>query len=197
MTKITQNTTKKQQDTRGIVNIHGKDYMTVARRVEIAHADNVFEELYTEILSNEPVIIRATVTIKGKKFTGISSVQSNSGKMIEKQNPYEVAETSAVGRALGFAGFGIVEGIASADEMHKSGVTNSTGSGRADVAEHVESRTSRQVGEQAGWTDTEIKDVEATCADCGARITDKVSAYSSRRYGRPLCFNCQKEASQV
>ena len=31
----------------------------------------------------------------------------------------EVAETSAVGRALGFAGIGIDTGIASADEMRK------------------------------------------------------------------------------
>ncbi len=32
----------------------------------------------------------------------------------------EVAETSAIGRALGFAGYGIVEGVASADELIKN-----------------------------------------------------------------------------
>jgi hypothetical protein len=31
----------------------------------------------------------------------------------------EVAETSAVGRALGFANIGLIDGIASADEMRK------------------------------------------------------------------------------
>jgi hypothetical protein len=31
----------------------------------------------------------------------------------------EVAETSAVGRALGFASIGLIDGIASADEMRK------------------------------------------------------------------------------
>ncbi len=41
-------------------------------------------------------------------------------KAIEKASPYEVAETSAIGRALGFAGFGIADGIASADEMVKA-----------------------------------------------------------------------------
>jgi hypothetical protein len=35
-------------------------------------------------------------------------------------SPYEVAETSAIGRALGFAGYGIVDGIATADEMVKA-----------------------------------------------------------------------------
>lgn len=104
------------------VNIHGKQYITVAERVSDAHKDAKFEKLETEVLSSEPVIvIKATVTILGRTFTGISS--ANPAKSIEKSNPYEVAETSAVGRALGFAGYGIVEGIASADEMVKAGVT--------------------------------------------------------------------------
>ena len=104
----------------GIVNIHGKDYMTVARRVELAHEDHAVEGIETEVLSHRPVVIRAKVTIKGQVYTGTSSVSLDSPKQIEKQNPYEVAETSAVGRALGFAGFGVVESIASADEMVKA-----------------------------------------------------------------------------
>jgi hypothetical protein len=104
----------------GIVNIHGKEYMTVARRVAIGHAEGAIEDIETEVLSHHPVVIRAKVTIKGHIFTGISSVTSDSTKVIEKQNPYEVAETSAVGRALGFAGFGLIESIASADEVSRS-----------------------------------------------------------------------------
>ena len=101
----------------GIVQIHGKEYMTVARRVELAHTDESLESVETEVLSHDPVVIRAKVVVKGKTYTGISSVDLNSPKLIEKQNPYEVAETSAVGRALGFAGYGVIEGIASADEV--------------------------------------------------------------------------------
>ncbi len=51
-------------------------------------------------------------------FTGISA--ANPAKTIEKQSPYEVAETSAVGRALGFAGYGVINGIATADEIAKT-----------------------------------------------------------------------------
>ena len=101
----------------GIVQIHGKEYMTVAKRVEMAHEDSALECVETEVLSHNPVVIKARITVKGKTFTGISSVNLDSSKLIEKQNPYEVAETSAVGRALGFAGFGLVESIASADEV--------------------------------------------------------------------------------
>lgn len=101
----------------GIVTIHGKDYMTVARRIELAHEASSLESIETDVLSHNPVVIRARVVIKGKPFTGISSVNTDSAKMIERQNPYEVAETSAVGRALGFAGYGLIESVASADEV--------------------------------------------------------------------------------
>jgi len=107
-------------DTKGIVNIHGRDYMTVARRVELAHEAQDFDALDTEVLSHMPVVVKAIVTIKGKVYTGISAVDPNNAKMIERQSPYEVAETSAVGRALGFAGYGSNESIASADEIIKA-----------------------------------------------------------------------------
>lgn len=103
----------------GIVTIHGKEYMTVAKRLELAHKDNL-DGIQTEVLHHAPVVVKATVTVKGKSFTGISAVSFDTASNIEKQNPYEVAETSAVGRALGFAGFGVIESIASADEMEKS-----------------------------------------------------------------------------
>jgi hypothetical protein len=101
----------------GIVQIHGKDYMTVARRVELARQEKALESIETQVLSHTPVVVRAAVKIKGQTFTGISSVNPDSNRIIERDNPYEVAETSAVGRALGFAGYGIVDSIASADEM--------------------------------------------------------------------------------
>jgi hypothetical protein len=104
----------------GIVNIHGKEYMTVARRLEIAHEEKTLDRVETEVLSHDPVVVKATITVKGKVFTGISAVFSDSSKQIEKQNPYEVAETSAVGRALGFAGIGIIESVASADEVARA-----------------------------------------------------------------------------
>ena len=30
------------------------------------------------------------------------------------------------------------------------------------------------------------------CADCGALIEEKVYQYSNNRFGRPLCYNCQR-----
>jgi len=98
------------------IQIHGKTYITVAERVQEAGDD--FIALNTEVLYQTPVVIKATVTTKKGVFTGISA--ANPSKAIEKMSPYEVAETSAIGRALGFAGYGIVDGIATADEMAKA-----------------------------------------------------------------------------
>lgn len=100
------------------VNIHGKQYITVAERVQALHEDinGRAVSITTEFIPNgEAIVCKATVKIGDSIFQGTSAANPN--KAIEKQSPYEVAETSAVGRALGFAGYGIVEGIASADEM--------------------------------------------------------------------------------
>ena len=98
------------------VNIHGKEYVTVAER--FTEAKKFIKSISTEVLYQDPVVIRATVVTDKGTFTGISA--ANPAKMIEKASPYEVAETSAVGRALGFAGYGAVESIATADEMLKA-----------------------------------------------------------------------------
>ena len=99
------------------INIHGKEYITVAERIQLA--GHHLMGVSTEILNDNPVVIKATVIIVDRgTFTGISA--ANPAKAIEKQSPYEVAETSALGRALGFAGYGIVDGIATADEIVKA-----------------------------------------------------------------------------
>lgn len=103
------------------IQIHGNEYFTVAERVQEAHKDQTGSNplsITTEVLYQNPVVIKATVVTKKGTFTGISAANPN--KAIEKMSPYEVAETSAVGRALGFAGYGMVDSIASADEMKKA-----------------------------------------------------------------------------
>ena len=97
------------------VMIHGKEYITVAERITAAGEDLIGVD--TEVLFQEPVVIKATITTKKGTFSGISA--ANPSKSIEKESPYEVAESSAVGRALAFAGYETTNGIASAEEMQK------------------------------------------------------------------------------
>ena len=105
------------------IKIKGKDYVMVRDRIIEFNAEFPKGCIETEIISdNERVVIKATVTpdieVPDRVFTGISG--SNPMKNIEKQSPYEVAETSAVGRALAMMGIGVMDSIASADEMNKA-----------------------------------------------------------------------------
>jgi hypothetical protein len=149
----------------GIVNIHGKEYMTVARRVELAHTEKALESVETEILSHNPVVVKAKVMVRGELFTGISSVNLDSPRQIEKQNPYEVAETSAVGRALGFAGYGLIESIASADELMRAN------SPKAEPTDTLRQAKGTAVKADAQQTETNEKGV--VCEVCGERATEK------------------------
>lgn len=37
---------------------------------------------------------------------------------------------------------------------------------------------------------------QATCAECGNGISEKVKRFSESRYGRPLCMRCQQKATE-
>jgi hypothetical protein len=131
--------------------------MTVARRVELAHDAKALESVETEVLSHSPVVVKATVKIKGNVFTGISAVNTETARMIERQSPYEVAETSAVGRALGFAGYGILESIASVDELVKAGATEGTVVKIPDTAMQLRAETKTVICEICGEPAVEKK----------------------------------------
>ena len=101
------------------INIHGKEYVTVAERIQMLHKSDFTEiSLNTEILHDDDksIVMKATLEIDGNSYTGIAQ-ETKGSTNINKTSAYENCETSAVGRCLGFAGFGSVESIASADEV--------------------------------------------------------------------------------
>jgi len=101
-----------------IVNIHGKKYMTVAGRVELAQEKEDKLTIRTKIEHDDEkkTIVKALVITSKGEFTG-HATSNKASQGIEGKSPLEVAETSAVGRALGFAGYGLISGVASADEV--------------------------------------------------------------------------------
>lgn len=101
------------------INIKGKEYVPVVERVKEAHAQDKDVSITSEIIGtvDTRVVVKATVVFKGKTYTGHS--QAEWGKGMMGGVALEVAETSAIGRALGFANIGLIDGIASADEMRK------------------------------------------------------------------------------
>ena len=99
------------------VNIHGKQYKTVAERINEINTNEVKYSLTTEIISweNELIVMKATLKFDGRKFTGHSYEKENTTN-INKTSALENCETSCIGRALASAGYGGEE-FASADEL--------------------------------------------------------------------------------
>lgn len=105
-----------------------KLYSTVQERLEVAHGETAqpvgIQSIVTDALALTAtvVVLRATVTFTdGRAFTGISEAQFDATSGADKTNPIEVAETSAVGRALAFAGYyGSADGIAGAEEVRQA-----------------------------------------------------------------------------
>ena len=92
-------------------------YLTVAGRLVLLRSKRQPKEIATEFLQlGERTLCRATVKVGSCSATGTAEViEGQSGPTAT--NPYEVAETSALGRALGNLGIGLVGGIASAEEV--------------------------------------------------------------------------------
>ena len=102
----------------GVINIHGKEYHTVAKRVSDFRASHPGYSISSKILSAADIIqIKATIRDEAGRVIATGLAEEVRGATnINKTSALENAETSAVGRALAFFGLGGTE-IASADEV--------------------------------------------------------------------------------
>lgn len=111
----------KADKNKGEVEIHGKVYLTVARRIDDFRKAEQFAgwSIQSDLVSADDnlVIVKSTISnAEGQVMaTGYAEENRAYGK-INKTSALENAETSAVGRALAFLGLGGSE-IASADEV--------------------------------------------------------------------------------
>ena len=101
------------------VEIKGKKYAEVNQRIMAFRS--IFPEgfIKTEIVSlaDNVVVIRAEVGNDGKVLGTGTAFEEQGANYINKTSYIENCETSAVGRALGMAGFGTDSAVASAEEM--------------------------------------------------------------------------------
>lgn len=106
---------------KGEVEIHGKVYLTVARRIKDFRDSEQYEgwsiTTKRKVTTGSLVEVRAVIKDETGRViaTGMAEEDRAFGK-INKTSALENAETSAVGRALAFLGLGGSE-IASADEV--------------------------------------------------------------------------------
>jgi hypothetical protein len=103
------------------VKIHGKEYTTVAERIDAFRKDDRYEgwSIETDIISNDiqDCIIKATIKDSDGKIVGTGLAHEVQGSTnINKTSHIENCETSAIGRALANIGKAGTE-YASANEV--------------------------------------------------------------------------------
>ena len=121
----------------GIIEIHGKKYFTVAKRVDMFRKDYSGYGIKTDIIGQgQLVTVKAEITDETGRTvaTGYAEEDRDRGN-INKTSAVENAETSAVGRALAFFGLGGTE-IASADEVNDAIYQQGIMEALADVVRH-------------------------------------------------------------
>ena len=104
----------------GKVNIHGKEYSTVAYRVNKLRDDLKQDvSIETDLISSDDTYVIMKATIKDKEGRVIATGHAEERRdstMINKTSALENCETSAIGRALAAFGLAGTE-FASADEV--------------------------------------------------------------------------------
>jgi len=102
----------------GIVPIHGKEYRTVALRINLFRADHPDWSISCKVMSAADIVqVKATIRDNlGRVLSTGFAEEIRGSTNILKTSALETCETSAVGRALAFLGYGGTE-IASAEEV--------------------------------------------------------------------------------
>lgn len=105
----------------GIIDIHGKQYHTVARRLKDFWEKHPDWSITTKVVDRSKLlVIRATIKDSDGRVraTGTAEEERDKGN-INRTSALENCETSAIGRALGVYGMGGTA-IASAEEMERA-----------------------------------------------------------------------------
>ena len=124
---ITYEELKKANDSIITTDIKGKAYSEVPQRIKAFRMVYPTGTISTEMISNENgvCVFRATVGFQSDegyfvKLGNGTAYEKEGSTFINKTSYIENCETSAVGRALGMAGFGIDVSVASAEEVQNA-----------------------------------------------------------------------------
>lgn len=154
------------------IDFKGKPYILVSDRVLYFNDHCPTGSITTELLSkpeDKIIVVKATVrpddAMPTRVFVGHSQAVIGQG-YINTTSALENAETSAVGRALAMMGIGIIESIASADEI-------------------VKAKSIEQEVDELGFNDVPFASAPANelCKICGGKMVPG-------KNGKPYCKPC-------
>lgn len=134
---ITAELLKQANESLATVPIKGKDYVQVTERIKAFRAICPNGRIETKIVNLENGIVTMVAEVRDDEekllATGFAQ-EKESSSYINKTSYIENCETSAVGRALGFAGIGIDASMASADEVANAIINQDKGQNKQSGA---------------------------------------------------------------
>lgn len=168
---MTTTTDNKQLNDKAI-DIKGKKYVLVSDRILFFNSEYVNGSIITQLIStpeSKMVVVQARITPDttnpDRFFTGYSQATWGDG-MVNRTAALENAETSAVGRALAMMGIGVIDSVASVDEVNKA-------------------QSQPEYDPTDDWSATEPSNL-GNCKNCGA--PNKWSANKNKAYCSKLCW---------
>lgn len=170
------------------MDIKGKDYAIVNERVKAFRKVYPNGSITTEIVSmtDGMIVMRATACDgEGKVLATGTAYEMEASSYINKTSYIENCETSCIGRALGFCGFGIDTAICSAEEVDNA------------IRQQEASRKTKQ-------TDSDPIGSKPVCACCNKPLTDEskdgktytiaqIATASQKKYGVYLHLGCAEK----
>lgn len=107
------------------ISLKGKDYVQVKDRLAYFNEHYPNGQITTEVINTSTNMVTFKVTIK-PDVTKERLFTAHSFGTVDEVKAFEKLETVAVGRCLALMGIGIIESVASADEMHRFNAKQST-----------------------------------------------------------------------
>ena len=113
----------KQQLNDGSWKIIRKEYMTVAGRLKMFWDDNITQgkqgNITTQKVVDNEKEVEFVATVIGARGTATGTAREQKSENVNIKSIVENCETSAVGRALGNLGYGLMGGVAPAEDVEK------------------------------------------------------------------------------
>lgn len=138
-----------------LVDIKGKLYAPVSERVKAFRSVYPDGTIETEMLQNEDgvAVFRAAIKAAGETLATGTAFERENGSYINKTSYIENCETSAVGRALGFAGFGGIDcDVASAEEVANAQLNDTA----RELINEPTVKALRSICDKNGWNESQV-----------------------------------------
>lgn len=169
-----------------VVNLQGKDFVTFNGLMDLAHQMKL-QSITTELVQipneengNQCIMKAVATTEDGKVFEGYGDADpSNVNSMIARHS-IRMAETRAKARAL--------------RDLTNVGMTAFEELGGEDTpTSNKPKQFKRNTNNNNYKKNTSNKSSSLSCSSCNVAINDAVNTFSMKKYGKPLCINCQKK----